>query len=129
VIPPRALLAVAAAVGCVLVGAWETTRWFTALGRVPRWEEQLAPLADMPVPAGTEVALSLPAEPGGADAAAAVLYEAVWRRPDLRWGWLSTWPSGRPPQRVVAVGMAPAPPGWREVWGEGDVRLLARLAP
>ena len=92
---------------------------------MPAWERHLAPLADAPIPAGSTVAL-LAATRGGADDVKAVLMEAAWQRPDLRWAELSAWPSATPPRLLVTVGAAAAPPGWRELWRGGDVAVYVR---
>jgi len=124
-----ATLAALAAFACIIVGGYETTRWFAALERAPRWAALLAPLEAMPVPAGATVALSIPAELAAPGTAKVVVYEAAWRRPDLRWALLSQWPAGHPLVHLVALRDAPVPPGWSEAWHGGELRLLRKVAP
>jgi hypothetical protein len=98
--------------------------------RQPAWATALAPLTDAPIPAHAAVALlALERVTRSASDATAVLYEAVWRRPDLHWAYLSRWPAGVPPRFAVALGDAPVPVGWRVTWRQGVVAVLERAGP
>ncbi len=99
-----------------------------ALPRAPAWEAVIAPLADAPIPSGAVVAFLAQAE-AGATNPRFLLLEAAWRRPDVHWSPLSDFPSDSRIDAVVTTDARPAPPGWRQVWSSGQVRLLRRASP
>ncbi len=90
--------------------------------RTPAWAPVLAPLAAAPLAPGTAVALL---EPIGQDPVPTkpLLMEAMWQRPDLRWAFLTAFPSDHAPDALVALGSTIPPPGWHETWRRGEVTL------
>ncbi|MGE5234919.1 MAG: hypothetical protein ACM3O7_01070 [Acidobacteriota bacterium] len=110
----------------IAVGAWDALQ--RPRERAPRWSPALHPLVTAPIPAGEAVALALPSDlnPTQRDH---LLFEATWQRPDLRWSLLARWPPEAPLRRVVALPGADVPPGWRDIWQSGDVRVMTRESP
>ena len=125
-------LAVAAAAGTLVLGLVFDLPRPVPERREPVWAVHLAALRDAPVPPGTPVSLILPGELAKSDAEKLIM-ETVWQRPDLRWLPSAAFPEGGDLQ--VAMLLAPraelhtAPPGWREVWNRGWVRLFRRVRP
>jgi hypothetical protein len=103
-------------------GATQVAYQSFAAPRTPAWAPVLAPLAAAPLAPGTAVALL---EPIGQDPVATrpLLMEAMWQRPDLRWAFLTAFPSDHAPDALVALGSTIPPPGWHQTWRRGEVTL------
>jgi hypothetical protein len=95
--------------------------------RSPAWAAELAPLVEAPLTPGTAVALLEPVVAPSVDIEP-LLMEAAWQRPDLRWGFFGDFPKARPADALVALGAAPPPAGWHEVWRRGVVTVFRREA-
>lgn len=90
----------------------------------PALVETLAPLAGAPVPSGAAIALAVTA-PVACEGALQALYEAAWRRPDLRWSLDTDDPLVA---FVVVANGASAPPGSVAVWRAGRPVLVRKVA-
>jgi hypothetical protein len=124
----RRWLPVATLAAWALVGLGRAAHQTVTAPRAPAWEHHLAPLREAPLAAGAAVAL-LPAITGAGGDLKAVLMEAAWQRPDLRWALLSAWPAGPPPAAVVTVGAGAVPPGFRQTWRQGLISVHTKGGP
>ena len=121
----RRAAALAAACLSIAAGVWTASDRPDVASRQPGWALSLAPLADAPIPPGSMVALQLPMGQSRR-AAAPLLMEAAWRRPDLRWAWLNAWPGRLPPEFLVIPDGEFSRSPWRETWQAGGIHLLRR---
>jgi hypothetical protein len=115
--------ALAAALVSLVVGVHDATRIPPPTKRAPAPASVLAPLARAPLPAGSFTALAPSAE-SNADKRTNLFYEAVYRRPDLRWGMLDGWPAQTRPTFLVTLGATEPPRGWHEFWRAGQLRIF-----
>lgn len=122
------LAALVAGVLCLAMGVHDACRQPGTSERAPAFAGVLKPLAALPLPAGSAVALVVPPEVvvGGGDRRP-VFFEAVWRRPDLFWSPFPEVDSSITCRYVVVVGPAVAPTPWRQVWRSGHLTLFERL--
>ena len=120
----RRFAAVGAAVVSIALGAVQAGLRLSEPPAEPPAAAALAPLARAPIPAGSTVALVVPAGLDGGRVTP-LLYESAWQRPDLRW---IVADDARIAEcaYLVALGNAGAPPGWRPVWRTGIVTVLVR---
>ncbi|HQT94423.1 MAG: hypothetical protein B7Z61_03395 [Acidobacteria bacterium 37-71-11] len=122
------LAALGAGLLCLAMGVHDACRQPGASEREPTFTKTLQPLAALPLPAGSAVALVVPPEVlvGGTDRRP-VFFEAVWRRPDLFWSSFPEVGHGISCRYVVVVGPAVVPTPWRQVWRSGHLTLFERL--
>lgn len=115
--------ALAAALISLVVGVHDATRIPPSSRREADRASALAALARAPLPAGSLVALA-PGVGGNTGEESTLFYEAVRRRPDLRWGTLNGWPAQTKPGFLVTLGAVEPPGGWREFWRAGLLRVF-----
>ena len=120
----RRLAAVGAAVLSIALGAVQAGLRLAEAPAEPPAAAALAPLARAPIPAGSAVALVVPAGLDGGRTSP-LLYESAWQRPDLRWT-VADDPRVGECAYLVALGDADVPPGWRPAWHGGIVTVLVR---
>lgn len=117
----RRFILVGAAVVSIAMGviaAWTPDR------RVePSWSDRLAPIIEAPLQPGHRVGIVTPAELDEVRASWFLL-EAAWLRPDVSWRLVDRRVGSMPVDRLLAVGPAPIPAGWRVVWRRDGVQLL-----
>lgn len=112
---------------CLAMGVHDACHRPDASERRSMFTAVLRPLAALPLPAGTVVALIVPpAIVVGGGEGQPVFYEAVWRRPDLL--WLSAPEIDRVSTYRYAVVVSPFPAAapWRQVWRSGRLTLFER---
>lgn len=121
------LAALGAGLLCLAMGVHDACRQPGAAEREPAFAKVLLPLAAMPLPAGSAVALVVPPEivAAGTDRQP-LFFEAVWRRPDLLWSFPPDARHGITCRYVVLVGPAQVSPPWRQVWRGGYLALFER---
>lgn len=118
---------VIAALVCLAVGIHDACREPTAGENASPFAGILQPLAALPLPAGSAVALAVPAVVAARSPnAGAVFFEAIRQRPDLLWSPRLDAGPGSTRRYLVVVAPAPAPPRWRQLWQRGELTLFAR---
>ncbi|TAM47235.1 MAG: hypothetical protein EPN53_12090 [Acidobacteria bacterium] len=121
------LAALAAGLLCLAMGVHDACRQPGAAERRLMFAAVLRPLAALPLPAGTVVALVVPpAIVAGGGEGRPVFYEAVWRRPDLLWSSAPEVDRVETCRYAVVVGPFPAAAPWRQIWRSGRLTLLER---
>jgi len=117
--------ALAAAALAIALGAAQASLRLGEQPPEPPAARALAVISRIPIPAGSAVALLLPAEvPHAADSP--LLYEAAWQRPDLRWSVAGVAQTGGGAAFLVALGDAKPPAGWRATWRREIVTVYVR---
>lgn len=118
---------VGAALVALVLGLLDTAAVLSPRTTEPRWQGSLAPLRQAPLQRHEVTLLSLP--PGtGAEQSRALLFEAAWQRPGVRWV-AATDPEAAAATAVVTVAGAAAPAGWAEAWHVAEVGMWRRGRP